>query len=612
MKNYYILAVAACLATASRTNASGFSSHDGKWVAQNEIDNEEQQLIEHEFFVALNAPFDHQELKDLHDESHSKFRNWRSVQEMKIEAATDHDFSECKEQFLATMAENNLSVNTTSAFGDHYLVQGLLADISNLFENSTKWYNFTRGDGKQHSIIRAKMNSSEGVLAHLKESLKCVGFVGRITDFPIHKKSSIKIDESKLKRRKLKKRKRSSCPSLKKYKSGDYVTPKTIRNMYNVPKTQKKTQTHAIKQAVFEFTEASSQSGDSLAMQFSPKDLSCFEKGFHIGKASVAEVIPTTAASEVTSSDCSNNLNGCGEPNLDLQVLSSVNNVPIIYYALNDWSDLIMATSEADLPSVISISYGESEAYNNGFEYICTNVFGTLAKSGISIFVASGDQGAADASCSSYAPDFPSSCPYITAVGATSGYEQGQEVVSSLLNGDIITSGGGFSTIFTSKAGYDLSFQKSAVQSYLSQSDVVSKSVSNFNKKGRAYPDVSMAGSNYVIVDGGYAFPVSGTSASAPLFAGLVARAATEQTNGATTGFGLLNSFLYSNSDLFFDVQEGQNNCQNSDGTCCTKGSRIVGFTAASGYDPATGLGSLGTEKGYSSFKDALIKSTST
>lgn len=162
-----------------------------------------------------------------------------------------------------------------------------------------------------------------------------------------------------------------------------------------------------------------------------------------------------------------------------------------------------------------------------------------------------------------------------------------------------ITSGGGFSNIFTTQSGYDLTFQQLHVSEYLSKE---SKSAPGYNKNGRGYPDISAAGANYIIVNGNLEETVSGTSAAAPVLAGLTAFASARSGER----FGWINPVLYTNESIFFDVVEGANNCAESSNPdlCCTD--PFWGFEATEGWDPASGLGTLGTEDGFQKFESVL------
>ena len=86
-----------------------------------------------------------------------------------------------------------------------------------------------------------------------------------------------------------------------------------------------------------------------------------------------------------------------------------------------------------------------------------------------------------------------------------------------------------------------------------------------------------------------------GTSFATPIFAGMVALI--NQKQGYTTGQGLINPTLYtlaSNSttyaSAFHDITSGSNACD-ATGYCSSQGES--GFSAGTGYDQATGLGSV-------------------
>jgi subtilase family serine protease len=84
-------------------------------------------------------------------------------------------------------------------------------------------------------------------------------------------------------------------------------------------------------------------------------------------------------------------------------------------------------------------------------------------------------------------------------------------------SGGRITSGGGFSTLYTQPL-----WQVSTVNKYF---DVVAtqpqtSSSSKYSVVGRAYPDLALLGYNYRVIIGGTWYSVSGTSASTPVLAG--------------------------------------------------------------------------------------------
>lgn len=78
----------------------------------------------------------------------------------------------------------------------------------------------------------------------------------------------------------------------------------------------------------------------------------------------------------------------------------------------------------------------------------------------------------------------------------------------------LITTGGGFSTYYAQPE-----YQKSAVSSYLSTAS--SNTVSGYNPRGRAYPDVAFLGTSYVVYVDGNVNIFDGTSCSSPVASSL-------------------------------------------------------------------------------------------
>lgn len=148
----------------------------------------------------------------------------------------------------------------------------------------------------------------------------------------------------------------------------------------------------------------------------------------------------------------------------------------------------------------------------------------------------------------------------VTVVGATQG-------TSPDAAADF--SSGGFSNVFAQP-----DYQTDAVGNYLSTLGSTNSGL--FNTQGRGYPDVSAAGVAYQVNIGGDVQPVSGTSASAPLFASIVALLNDRLVAAGQSTMGFLNPMLYSNGlAALDDVTQGNN-----------PGCGTDGFPAASGWDP--------------------------
>jgi hypothetical protein len=99
--------------------------------------------------------------------------------------------------------------------------------------------------------------------------------------------------------------------------------------------------------------------------------------------------------------------------------------------------------------------------------------------------------------------------------------------------------------------------------------------------------------------DGGLT-AAGGTSFAAPSFAGLLA--VIEQKMNATLGLGNINPALYSlaanattYASAFHDITTGNNQvpCATGSPNCPTSGNLVIGYTAGTGYDQASGLGSV-------------------
>jgi len=133
------------------------------------------------------------------------------------------------------------------------------------------------------------------------------------------------------------------------------------------------------------------------------------------------------------------------------------------------------------------------------------------------------------------------------------------------------------------------SYQDSAVTGYLA-SGVQLPPSTYFNGKGRGFPDVAALGSAILIYDD-IVEPVGGTSASSPIFAGVIALLNDIVVDKTGKPLGFLNPLLYQMAtekpSTFHDITLGDNFC--TEGGCVRT---CKGFNATVGWDPVTGLGS--------------------
>lgn len=290
-------------------------------------------------------------------------------------------------------------------------------------------------------------------------------------------------------------------------------------------------------------------------------------------------------------------------------------------------------TSDADVPRVTSISYGDTEdGYLKKFgdySYILRTDAELLkfAARGLTIVAGSGDAGATnvgeagndisdpDPDCSIMRPFYPSNSEFVVSVSATfptkystpgcqalyppsdlTEYpvhcENIGESPVSLRQGAFWTTGGGFSGVFSRP-----SWQQRAVAGYLlaSQADPILPPSGAWNPLGRGYPDVAAIGFNLECVLGGHVVPIGGTSASGPIIAGILTLINGVRYAGGVGALGPPHQWLYGLAEdpsCFNDVIVGDNR----DGDWQPPGSPFGalcdhGFTAAPGWDPVSGLG---------------------
>jgi kumamolisin len=302
---------------------------------------------------------------------------------------------------------------------------------------------------------------------------------------------------------------------------------------------------------------------------FQLDDISTYFSGLKITPPQVISVSVDGATNSPTTADSAD-----GEVMLDIEVAGSIAPAAkiVVYFAPNTDQGFLDAVTTAvhdstNQPSVISISWGSAES--QWTSQAMTNfdeAFQAAAAVGVTVCIASGDSGSSDGvNDGQNHVDFPASDPFVLGCGGTSLQASNDQIVSETVWNDGSSggaTGGGVSNVFPLPTWQD-------------GFGVPQPSVS---AGGRGVPDVSGdadpdTGYN-IRVDGENAV-FGGTSAVAPLWAGLVARM--NQKLGKSIGF--LNPLIYVQSvetSGFHDVTEGNNGA----------------FSATKGWDPCTGLGS--------------------
>ncbi|RDI78626.1 hypothetical protein Vi05172_g11355 [Venturia inaequalis] len=249
------------------------------------------------------------------------------------------------------------------------------------------------------------------------------------------------------------------------------------------------------------------------------------------------------------------------------------------------WVTNILALGDKEIPYVISTSYADNEqtVSREYAEKVC-QAFATLGTRGVSLLFGSGDEGVGgNGNCfansppykRTFLPEFPSSCPWITSVGAT--YQFNPEIAAYDKRTKVpFTSGGGFSDYFKRPE-----YQEEAVSEYLRKNANFPQYAGLFNPLGRAYPDIAAQGVNYSTVWNSRIIPVDGTSASTPAAAAIIALVNDALLNAGKKTLGFLNPFLYQGGyKAFNDIVSGS-----------ADGCDVKGFTAGPGWDAVTGFG---------------------
>jgi kumamolisin len=273
-----------------------------------------------------------------------------------------------------------------------------------------------------------------------------------------------------------------------------------------------------------------------------------------------------------------------GEVELDIEVVGGVapGAAQKVYFADNTDQGFINAVSQAvhdtPTPVAVSISWGQSEdQWSAQTRVAMDQAFADAAAVGVTVTVAAGDNGASDdpSGQTSVHCDFPASSSHALAcggtklIGNTSSFAITSEVVWNELASNEGAGGGGVSDVFT-----EPSWQANA-------GVPASAAGGGSTSGGRGLPDVAGNAdpvSGYLVVVDGQQEPIGGTSAVAPLWAGLIARLA--QATGKT--FGLMQPLLYAGvapgiaQPGFNDIVSGGNGA----------------YQAGPGWDACTGLGS--------------------
>ena len=304
---------------------------------------------------------------------------------------------------------------------------------------------------------------------------------------------------------------------------------------------------------------------------YQPQDIQTYFSGLGLAAPAVSAVSVDQGANQPTGDP-----NGPdGEVMLDIEVAGAIAPAAAIavYFAPNTDAGFLDAVTTAihdDVrkPSVISISWGGPEStWTQQAMSAMDQALQAAAAMGITVCVAAGDSGSTDGvSDGNNHVDFPASSSGVLACGGTSLRASGTTVVSEVVWNDgnpaSGAGGGGVSTVFTLPA-----WQQGL--------DTTDTEGNRAPLAKRGVPDVSADAdpqTGYAVLVDGTNAVYGGTSAVAPLWAGLIARI--NALTGRAAGF--VNPTLYGQPSALRDITQGNNG----------------GFAASPGWDACTGLGS--------------------
>ncbi|KAJ7738936.1 family S53 protease-like protein [Mycena metata] len=490
------------------------------------------------------------------------FRQWLSRDEVKSFVQPSNKTVEAFNSFAAA---NGLKKPTVlSPNGDWLSLTLTVSQANQLF--GAQFEKFSHASLTEPITRTLTMSLPSELIGHVDVVHPSTSFVGRNPGFSqlsVHPPSSMKRAEPA-----------ASCNSSR---PDGIVTPTCLQNIYGIPSTPATQKNNKILVPGYFGVSPNQTELSTFLDQFRP------------------DIPPTTTFNLIAIDNVANQHPEdlpylVEEANSDIQyTVGLATGVPVEFLSvgglpetnLSDFATALLDTSifldgVDNPPSVVTTSYVpmENQFESSVAKKICDSYM-ALGARGISVLFASGDGGVrgshdSPSSCESnvFIPVFPASCPYVTAVAATQGFNP--EVATNL-------TGGGFSDLFPRPW-----YQTHAVDSFLKT--IPPDFTGTFNKSGRGYPDVAVQGWGLPYVNGSMTGVTGGTSLSSPIFASIIALINDRLLAAGKPVLGFMNPWIY-NSKAFMDITEGHNS-----GLLCPASS--VAFNATKGWDALTGVGS--------------------
>ncbi len=339
--------------------------------------------------------------------------------------------------------------------------------------------------------------------------------------------------------------------------------------------------------SLYNFPQASNLSEQCIGIielggGYNEKDLSDYFGSLGLPTPTVTSV----SVDGATNTPTGNPNSADGEVVLDIEVAGAVApgvNI-VVYFAPNTDAGFLNAINTAihdknNNPSVLSISWGSAEAnWTKQAMDAMDQAFQDAAKLGVTVTSAAGDQGSSDgASDGRVHVDFPASSPHVLACGGTELFASNGQITREVVWDESRSSatGGGVSEVFPLpdwQKGFNIPVNANPG-----------------GTTGRGVPDVAGDAdptTGYKVLVDGKMMIVGGTSAVAPLWAGLIA--ILNQKLGQDVGF--LNPIIYNQhveQSAFHDIINGTNDTSWLPNA----------YRANQGWDACTGLGTPNGQK---------------
>jgi kumamolisin len=324
----------------------------------------------------------------------------------------------------------------------------------------------------------------------------------------------------------------------------------------------------------YDFPPNTTGSGQTIAILelgggYSTADLGAYFSGLGIAEPSV-----TAVGVDGGQNNPGVDAGADGEVMLDIEVAGAV--APgakiVVYFVPNTDQGFLDGLSTAvhdtaHTVSIVSISWGgPEESWSAQGRQQMEQILVEAAALGVTVTAAAGDSGSTDGVADGKQHvDVPASAPHALACGGTRLELSGSAISSETVWNDSPTSatGGGVSVAFTPAPSY--------------QSTAHVPVNVDTHGSGRGVPDVAGNAdpqSGYQVLVSGQPQVIGGTSAVAPLWAGLTARL--NEQLGAPIGFAQPRLYPLQGTAAFNDITQGSNGA----------------YSAGPGWDACSGLGS--------------------